>query len=204
MPSDDDRALMSRAAAGDESSRREVVRRVLPRAQRLCHSLLRNPADAKDASQTAVIDVLRSAATYRGESSLEHWADRIVARTALRLASSARRTYMLPLPEDEVESVRSAVLDSTHQLLAKQCLERLSEAQRTALLLRCGFEYSVEEIAELTGVSPNTVKDRILRARRTVRQLIHRDPSRSSTTEERDPDDGDTIPLGSASSVPKS
>jgi RNA polymerase sigma factor (sigma-70 family) len=204
MPSDDDRALMSRAAAGDEPSRREVVRRVLPRAQRLCHSLLRNPADAKDASQSAVIEVLRSAATYRGESSLEHWADRVVARTALRLASSARRTHMLPLPEDEVESVRSAVVDSTHQLLAKQCLERLSEPQRTALLLRCGFEYSVEEIAELTGASPNTVKDRILRARRTVRQLIHRDRSRTSTTEERDPDEGDTIPFGSASSVPKS
>ena len=31
---------------------------------------------------------------------------------------------------------------------------------------RAGFEYSIDEIADLTGISPNTVKDRLLRGRR--------------------------------------
>jgi DNA-directed RNA polymerase specialized sigma24 family protein len=43
------------------------------------------------------------------------------------------------------------------------------------LVLRHGFEYSIDEIAELTGVSPNTVKDRLLRAREAIRRIIRRE-----------------------------
>jgi RNA polymerase sigma factor (sigma-70 family) len=51
-------------------------------------------------------------------------------------------------------------------------LAELPEARRTALVLRHVLEYSVNEIAELTATSPNTVKDRLLQARRQVRRRI--------------------------------
>jgi RNA polymerase sigma-70 factor (ECF subfamily) len=43
------------------------------------------------------------------------------------------------------------------------------------LVLRHVLEYSIEEIASITESSPNTVKDRLLQARRQIRQGIRRD-----------------------------
>jgi RNA polymerase sigma factor (sigma-70 family) len=59
-------------------------------------------------------------------------------------------------------------------------LNRLSEPQRTTLILRACFEYSVDEIATLTNCSRNTVKDRLTRARQMLRALI-RTPDAAST-----------------------
>ena len=54
-------------------------------------------------------------------------------------------------------------------------LAELPETRRVALVLRHVMDYSIEEIAELTGVSPNTVKDRLLHAREQVRRNIRRE-----------------------------
>jgi DNA-directed RNA polymerase specialized sigma24 family protein len=43
------------------------------------------------------------------------------------------------------------------------------------LILRHGLEYSVEEIAEMFGISPNTVKDRLLRGRSALRRELGSD-----------------------------
>lgn len=163
-----DLALMRAVVDGDHRSRHDLMRRLLPRAQRLCQALLRNGTDAKDASQSALLQVLRSAHTYRGECSIEHWSDRIVTRTALRWIAAERRSRQEPLADD-TNAEHGA---SQPRVLLRECLNRLPEPQRTTLLLRAGFEYSVEEIASLTDVSPNTVKDRLTRARQTLRALV--------------------------------
>jgi RNA polymerase sigma factor (sigma-70 family) len=60
-------------------------------------------------------------------------------------------------------------------VLAQEYLLRVSERQRTVLILRHGFEYSIDEIADLTGISPNTVKDRLLRGRSLMRKMFRRE-----------------------------
>jgi RNA polymerase sigma-70 factor (ECF subfamily) len=56
-------------------------------------------------------------------------------------------------------------------------LAELPEARRVTLVLRHVMDYSIEEIAELTSTSQNTVKDRLLHARAQMRRLIRRDLS---------------------------
>jgi RNA polymerase sigma-70 factor (ECF subfamily) len=163
-----DATLMRRVAERDSSALQVFVRRVLPRAQRLCQALLRNPVEAKDASQTAILQVLQSAHTFRGECSIEHWSDRIVARTALRWVTVERRARHAPVEHEPA----SAGDVGQPRVLLKECIQRLPEVQRTALLLRTCFEYSVDEIASLTNVSRNTVKDRLTRARQTLRAFV--------------------------------
>lgn len=165
---DTDLLLMRAVSEGDARARQQLVRRLLPRAQRLCQALLRNPADAKDASQTSLLQILRSAHTYRGECGIENWADRIVARSALRWIAAERRARQEPLVDEPSGDAGAGA----PRVLVRECLNRLSEPQRTALLLRAGFEYSIEEIASLTEVSPNTVKDRLTRARQILRALV--------------------------------
>jgi RNA polymerase sigma factor (sigma-70 family) len=172
VSADQDLQLMALVGEGDSSAQRAVVRRLLARVQRLAASLLGRGADASDASQASLVEILRCASDYRGESSLERWADRIVARTALRFAKHERRASGIKVDEPPEQAVFPAGDDS---LIAQQYLDDLPAPQGSAIVLRHVFEYSVEEIAELTGVSPNTVKDRLLRGREQIRRLIRRE-----------------------------
>jgi RNA polymerase sigma-70 factor (ECF subfamily) len=174
-----DLALMEAVARGDGPAREQLVRRLMPRSQRLCQALLRNATDAKDACQTALLQVLRSAGTYRAECSVEYWSDRIVTRTALRwIASERRKRQTVPPNEPAVDSG-----GAQPRVLLRECLNRLSEPQRTTLILRACFEYSVDEIATLTNCSRNTVKDRLTRARQMLRALVRTPSSALSLTD---------------------
>lgn len=167
-----DLELMRRASSGNRDAQRILVTRLMGRANRLAQALLRNREDALDASQVALLSILRSSANFRGESSLECWADRIVVRTSLRLARLKRRNDV----NDAADCSRlSTPPGSEARVCANQYLSRLPEAQRTALLLRSGFGYSVEEIAELTQAPMNTVKDRLKRARSAVHRELGRE-----------------------------
>jgi RNA polymerase sigma-70 factor (ECF subfamily) len=142
------------------------------RANRLAQALLRNREDASDASQVALLGILRSTANFRGESSVECWADRIVVRTSLRMARLRRRNEA----NDSGDCSRLSIPPGSEaRICANQYLSRLPEAQRTALLLRSGFGYTVEEISDLTGSPVNTVKDRLKRARSAVHRELGRE-----------------------------
>jgi RNA polymerase sigma-70 factor, ECF subfamily len=167
----DDIQLMAEVARGDPTAQRLLVRRLLRRIERVCRAILRNRQDAEDAAQLSVLEVLKSARNYRGESSLERWSDRITARTALRAAASERRARRAPLDHEP----RVTHGSGEHLLIAREFLDRVSERQRSVLILRHGLEYSVDEIAQIAGISPNTVKDRLLRGRSALRRLLRRD-----------------------------
>jgi RNA polymerase sigma-70 factor (ECF subfamily) len=56
-------------------------------------------------------------------------------------------------------------------------LVALPDVQREALILKHSFDYTTEEIAEMTGTAVGTIKDRLVTARRHIRKLIQRDLS---------------------------
>jgi RNA polymerase sigma-70 factor, ECF subfamily len=166
-----DLELMARVARGDRDAQGQVARRLFRRVERLCRVILLNSEEALDARQLCIVEILRSAHSFRGTSSLERWADRITARTALRAAARERRGHRTPL-DWEQKATHPA---HERELLAREYLDRVSERQRLVVVMRHGLEYSIEEIAEVTGISENSVKDRLLRARRIMRRAWRRD-----------------------------
>jgi RNA polymerase sigma-70 factor, ECF subfamily len=173
----DDEKLMRLAAAGKRSAQEAVLLRVVRRLQVVSRAILEHAEDAEDATQSALIQVLRRADTFRGTSSLETWAMRIGAREALRIARQRRLRAARSVAASEFEA---AVLNARELSEAiprdvREYLKELPEALRNALVLRHVCDYTVPEIAELLGVSPNTIKDRLLRARLAVRRKIRRE-----------------------------
>jgi RNA polymerase sigma-70 factor, ECF subfamily len=178
-PLDGDRKLMRLVAEGDSVAQRTVVTRLMGRVKGVCHALIHDTADADDTAQVSLLQVLRAASTYRGDGALESWADRIAIRNAMRAVSSRRKNVARTADEVELDEVAAPALDSDTTESSPRAVEaylrKLPETARTVLTLRHQLGYSVREIAELTEVSPNTVKDRLLRGREQLRKLIRRD-----------------------------
>jgi RNA polymerase sigma-70 factor (ECF subfamily) len=173
-----DLALMSAVAEQDTTAQAALVERLSARVLRVSRLLCRSQADAEDSAQLALLEILRSAERFRVEASLERWADRITARTALRVNKRERQRAQLlerwlspgrfpwgtPLQAGSDASMGLGVY-----------LGRLSVKRREAFILRHALEYSVEEIAELTGAPPGTVKDRLVNARKQLRRMLDRE-----------------------------
>ena len=174
----DELELAALAGAGDPVSQEHLVALLRPRVQSISLAILGNAADAEDATQTILIAVLQAAKSFRGGSLLA-WADRIAVRTAVRHARQrrVRATQFDSEADPEAIAPRPSSNAAEYEIPRPvlDYLAELPEARRTVLVLRHVLEYSIEEIAAITESSPNTVKDRLLQARRQMRQGIRRD-----------------------------
>ncbi len=166
-----------RAAAGDQRAQSWLCHRVLPRVRKVARALVRHTADADDAAQLSLIEILRSAKTFRGEANLESWAGRIAARTALRYVKRERRKA-----EPVVDAAPQLVAPQAHNPLAEALprnvqhyLDQLPEAQRTAIVLHHALGHSLDEVAQMENVSPNTIKGRMRLGTAALRKLVRRD-----------------------------
>jgi len=173
-----DVALMSAVAEQDAAAQAALVERLSARVLRVSRLLCRSQADAEDAAQLALLEILRSAERFRVEASLERWADRITARTALRVNKRERQRAQLLerwLSPGHFPWGTPLHTSGNASLGVDAYLERLAPKRREAFILRHALEYSVEEIAELTGAPPGTVKDRLVNARKQLRRMLDRE-----------------------------
>ena len=167
--------LMARVAASDPSAQRVLVQRLAGRVRKLAGLLCRNAADADDAAQVALIEILRSARGFRVATSLEGWAERITVRATLRRARRERvRKNLLErwLPADVQPWGDSATQSAVDEVGLDKLLQRLTIERHRVFVLRHALDYTVEEIAELTGTPVGTVKDRLVMARKQLRRLL--------------------------------
>jgi RNA polymerase sigma-70 factor (ECF subfamily) len=168
--------LVSQALAGDATARRLIVEQLSRRVRGIALSILGNTADAEDATQSIFLELFQSLPSFKGENLLP-WADRIAVRTAVRHARSRRVRSARDASVDPEELVADTASPADHQVPRAiiDYLSELPETRRVALVLRHVMGYSVEEIAELTEASPNTVKDRLHQAREQVRKTLRRE-----------------------------
>ena len=96
----------------------------------------------------------------------------------MRLATERRLRAARTAPEEQGKDLEVAPpveLASEIPKHIRDYLDALPEALRNTLVLRHVLDYTVPEIAELLDASPNTIKDRLSRARGELRRMIRRD-----------------------------
>lgn len=171
-------------AAGDRTAQRELVERLMNRVRATARYLTGGHADAEDYAQLSLVEILRSARSFRGDSTLESWADRIVVRTAMRHIKQKRwrSRYLTVDSQKEGVAFTSAEEDMARRRVKARMAAlfgRLKPKQRAVVTMRLVLGYSISEIAEATGVSPNTVRYRLNTGRAKLRRQIRRDPQLS-------------------------
>lgn len=185
-----DAALVRRFNAGDEGAFVEIVTRYRKKMFAIALRHLRNHADAEEVAQDTFVRAYRGLASFRGDSSLASWLHRI----AFNLSRN-RHTYFFRRHRHETCSfdcalseggtatfadlVASDVPDPAREAANREffahvtiCMGKLSARQQEVLTLRNLLHYSYEEISTTLGLSRGTVKSRITRARKNLRELL--------------------------------
>lgn len=172
-----DHELAQAAARGDEEARRLVAQRAFDRVRTTVRYLAGNRPNALDLVQECLVEILRSLGSFRGESRLETWADRIAVRTAMR---RIRRDRDLPeAAGGDLHHLTSAGEDPERVMSQTQLrnrmaalLGKLSPERRQAVVLMVVYGYTAPEVAEMTETNLHTVRDRVKVGRQQLRRLI--------------------------------
>jgi len=170
--------LEVRLQEGDPDAFRQLVEAYKRKFYGLAFQYTRNHADAEDVSQTAFIKVFRSIGTFRAGSSFNAWLYRVVVNTAIDHIRK-RPFYPEEYPRPGAIEAASVPLDPVRAaeavLLRKKldaALDRISERERTAFLLRFDQGLNLREIAEVLDVSVGSVKSYLFRSGRKLRREL--------------------------------
>jgi len=160
---------------GDPHGQRKLYEQFAGKMLFVCRRYARDMREAEDILQEAFMKVFVSLRQYRGEGSLEGWVRRIVVNCAL--ATMRKRKLQCVFIEEEVweqPSVDADVLAkmSTEELM--KLIGELPEGYRVVFNLNVIDGYDHQEIAELLGISPNTSRSQLLKARRWLQlRILH-------------------------------
>lgn len=163
-----------------------LVQRYSRHVYAIAYRLAGNEADARDLTQEAFIRVWRAWDRIDPDAGLEGWLYRIVANLHIDLLRRRRGVRLHSLDEplatqsgevareraDPSADIEHAVLDTMVDRRIQEALLRLSPDLRMVVVLADVEGYAYEEIAQMLGVPIGTVKSRLHRARRALRDRL--------------------------------
>ena len=174
---DELRVLVERAKAGDRQALEAVILAVQDDAFRLALRMTGCPDDAHDACQEILVKVVTRLDSFQGASSIRTWVYRIATRHLLdrkksrveKLAMSFERFGADLLDgltaERDIDPLMAEEVKLGCTLAMLTCLDR---DHRLAYVLADIFDVGHDAAAEFCGVSPDTYRQRLSRARRVL------------------------------------
>jgi RNA polymerase sigma-70 factor (ECF subfamily) len=185
-----DESLAARAAGGETFAFEAIVARYQDRVYRLTFRLTGNHADALDVTQDTFLQIFRHLASFRGESRFGTWLYRVATNAALmhrrtraRQPAESLEAYLPRFDatgahcgtpaELQVAARADELLDRTRLAeVAREAIARLPEPYRAAFVLRDLEELATVDVAQVLGVEPATVRQRVHRARLMLRGFL--------------------------------
>lgn len=139
----------------------------------VCHRIVVNRSDAEDATQNALISIVKALPGFDGRSQFSTWVYRIATNAAL---DEVRRIGRRPRPTDNDAVYDSAQSDRTEAVVAQldvvAALAAIPEEYRTTLVLRHVADLEYEEIAAIQGIAVGTVRSRLARGRAQLVDIL--------------------------------
>src|SRR4051794_11480364 len=175
----DDAALVERARQRDGAALWLIIKRHNQRLYRVARAVLDDETEAQDVLQETYIHAFMHLSEFRAQARLSTWLTRIALNEALGRRRQRRPTVdvkaikAMPIP---LSAYKADPEEATARAEIRRLLERaivdLPEHFRIVFVLRDVEEMSIDETARLLGLRPQTVKTRLHRARRLLRETL--------------------------------
>jgi RNA polymerase sigma-70 factor (ECF subfamily) len=182
----DESELVNELQAGSESAFNWLVTHYHAPVFNLILGMLGDVSDAADGTQEVFLKAFKGIRKFRGGSSLKTWLYRIAIREALNHRRWFKRHLQKNVSIDaepregcfaiEIEDAGATPFDQLAsreiQGAVQDALRQVPEVFRSAVILRDLEGLSYEEVSEVLECSVGTVKSRILRGRRALKDLL--------------------------------
>lgn len=195
--------LLSEARRGNGAAFTELVLPYAPGLYQRALRLTRNPADAEDARQEAMLKAFTRLDQFAGNSDdkqddLHAWVSRITTNAAIDLLRQRRDSILVPLEKNGSESGDNfaeqvaAREENPEERFARRemrsllarAITQLAPDLRQVCLLRDILQYTTQEVADKLGISTMAVRLRLFRAHRKLheelRTVLRRNKRRSA------------------------
>ena len=182
----DEAELVTDLQAGSDSAFDYLVTYYHASVYNLVYGILSDAGDAADVTQEVFLRVFRGIRGFRRSSSLKTWIYRVAVRQALKHRRWCWRHHRQQISIDAEEGGAGNALElkdteaspfeqfATQEVQAtvRRALAAVPLPFRSAVILRDLEGFSYEEVAEILEVTIGTVKSRILRGRRILKDLL--------------------------------
>lgn len=170
----DENLLIDKIIAGDQQLYAELINRYKGYAFTIALKILQNRPEAEEAAQDAFIKAFQNLSKFNREAKFSTWLYRIAFNTAISYKRKSKAIF---------QSIDNLQLEQRHEgegnvefndkkRFIELAMRKLNEADRLAVNLFYLQEFSLEEIAEITGMQANTVKVRVHRARQRLAEEL--------------------------------
>ena len=173
--------LVKRVQAHDEMAFREIVERYQSKVFSIIFGILRNRNDAEDIAQQVFAKIYFSIKNFDFRSSLLTWIYKITVNECydyLRKKRVRKLVYESDFSDEDAKRMEASepAVDGRQPIdkqlaqkdLIVKLLGKLSEEDRSLMLLKEVEGHSVEELAQMTGLNENTIKVKLFRTRQKL------------------------------------
>ena len=171
------------ARGGDPEAFAQLVRLYEKKVLALTNRMCRNASDAEEAAQEAFLAAWQGLPSFRGDASFSTWLYRLASNACVDLLRRENRHRDAAGPSLNDEELNIDVTDTapTPQEAAERTelreqieagLAALPDEYRSVLVLREMHQRSYDEIADILSLDVGTVKSRISRGRKKLRNFL--------------------------------
>ena len=173
---DPDRQLVRLAKSGNKSAFGKLARRYRDRVLALAYDFLKDYESAKDVAQDVFMKAFKNIGDFEEKSKFSSWLYRITVNASLdaRKSKTRRRKFLIKKDDDDAgdqRSVQPAWQDGLDDFWVN-ALNKLSDHQQTAIIMRYFHDSSVREIAEVLDCSESTVRIHLHRAIQKLDKIL--------------------------------
>lgn len=176
----DERRLLQKAQEGDRKAFEALVALHSRRVYNLALGYTGRHHDAEEIAQTVFVKVWKALPQFRGASAFSTWLYRLTLNACTdHYRREKKRRGDLSLDDPDLSPIRDAapspeeiVIQREEEAILRKALAELPEQHRVILILRemDGLDY--QEIAQVLELQVGTVKSRLARARRALREKL--------------------------------
>ncbi len=171
-----EKTLLTACLKGQPEAQRQLYERYKVPMYRLCLRYAADAVEAEDMLQEGFIKVFNDLPQFRGDGALGGWIRKVVLHSALQYLRKRMQwgTWVSEehIPEQPLPDTRPDMQDEAQRIV--QLLQKLPEGYRTVFNLFVIEEFSHKEIAEMLGISENTSKTQLFKAKAMLRRCLEK------------------------------
>jgi len=199
---EDDAALIADVVAGRPERAGAFCQRVWRTVDRTVRRLLgHDDSEYDDLMQLAIVELIRSVRSFRGEGSLDGWVSAVTAHVVYRFIRRRSINRYVPIESVQPDALHSADPSGEDSVAQRESLARIvghldeiGEKMAWTFVLHDVLGYRLRDVARIMGGSEAAAQSRLVRGRRRLHELIAADPillELRSATPPGPADDGD-------------